>query len=68
MAEQVHHSPEWYTQDRRPTLLGVFWVLATLSTLCTLARLYARFRLVRSPGWDDAVVAFSMVPFSFVIL
>ncbi|KAL9604220.1 MAG: hypothetical protein Q9219_000618 [cf. Caloplaca sp. 3 TL-2023] len=32
MAEQAHHSPEWLAQDRRPTLLGVFWALAAVAT------------------------------------
>ncbi|KAL9004182.1 MAG: hypothetical protein Q9188_002997 [Gyalolechia gomerana] len=54
--EQDHHSAEYLAEDRRPTLLGVFWVLAALATACTTARLYTRLRLVKSPGWDDALI------------
>lgn len=59
--EHIQHSPEFLAEDRRPTILGVFWVLSAIATTCTFARLYTRFRLIRAPGWDDAVVGFSML-------
>lgn len=59
MAEQNYFPPEYYAQDRRLILLAVFQVLTVLSISGTAARLYIRFRLVKSPGWHEAVVGFS---------
>ena len=48
-------------EDRAPTILGVFASLTTVSILCVVARLYTRFRLLRAPGADDAVILISIV-------
>ncbi|KAF7167865.1 hypothetical protein CNMCM6106_003259 [Aspergillus hiratsukae] len=37
-------------------ILGVTTALLVLSTLTVILRLYTRFMIVRTPGWDDALI------------
>ncbi|RLM00667.1 hypothetical protein CFD26_108692 [Aspergillus turcosus] len=42
---------------RHSRILGVTTALLVLSTLTVILRLYTRFMIVRTPGWDDALIA-----------
>ncbi|KAJ5339261.1 hypothetical protein N7541_011209 [Penicillium brevicompactum] len=42
-------------QSRAPTVKGVMWVMATVSLIFVLMRLYVRFYLRRVFGWDDGI-------------
>ena len=61
MAESAGPPPVGGDQTRAPTIIGVYCALTTLSLGCVAARLYTRFRLLRSPGKDDVVIMISMV-------
>ncbi len=61
MAEFAGPAPIGGDATRAPTIIGVYCAMTSLSILCTAARLYTRFRLVRSPGMDDAVIVLSLV-------
>ena len=61
MAEAAGPAPIGGDQTRAPMIIGVYSALTSLSILCVAARLYTRFRLIRSPGTDDAVIVLSMV-------
>lgn len=70
MAEATGPAPVGGDQTRAPMIIGVYSAMTGLSILCVAARLYTRFRLIRSPGMDDAVIVLSMciIFTSFVLL
>ncbi|KAH8885484.1 hypothetical protein GQ53DRAFT_695932, partial [Thozetella sp. PMI_491] len=43
-------------QNHKSSIQGITIAALILSGLCVLARLYTRIRIVRAPGWDDALV------------
>ncbi|KAK3321791.1 hypothetical protein B0H66DRAFT_180863 [Apodospora peruviana] len=47
--------------NRRETILGLCISFLTLSWLCVGFRLYARFKIIYSPGWDDLFVVLSLL-------
>lgn len=61
MAEVAGPAPEGGDETRAPTMIGVYSAMTGLAMLCVAARLYTRFRLLRSPGKDDVVIVLSMV-------
>jgi len=68
MAEAAGLPPAGGDETRAPTIIGVYCTLTTISIACVAARLYTRFRLLRSPGPDDAVIVVSMVSISDIRL
>lgn len=42
-------------------ILGITTALLVLSTLTVALRLYTRFGIVRTPGWDDALIVAAVV-------
>ena len=61
MADSLGPPPAGGDVSRAPTLLGVYGTLSGICVLCTVARLYARFRLLRTIGVDDIVIIVSTV-------
>lgn len=61
MAEANGSPPPGGDETRAPTIIGVYSTMTAVSLTCVAARLYTRLRLLRSPGWDDAVIVISMV-------
>ncbi|KAK3939409.1 hypothetical protein QBC46DRAFT_342628 [Diplogelasinospora grovesii] len=61
MASSPFYDPEVYAEpqpwaNRPSTILGITITFMILSGLSVLSRLYVRFKVVRSPGWDDLFV------------
>ena len=50
MAEAAGLPPAGGDETRAPTIIGVYCTLTAISIACVAARLYTRFRLLRSPG------------------
>lgn len=65
MAEAALSPPVGGDKTRAPTIIGLYSALTSVSLACVAARLYTRFRLLRSPGLDDAVILISMVSTAF---
>lgn len=61
MADTFERAPIEGDVNRAPTLVGGFGAMTTLSISCVAARIYTRFRLLRMPAMDDAVILFSIV-------
>lgn len=53
--------PMRHAENKAPTIIGVFAAMTALSILCAAARIYTRFRLLRTPGMDDLVIVLSVV-------
>ncbi|KAK4442804.1 hypothetical protein QBC34DRAFT_418128 [Podospora aff. communis PSN243] len=47
--------------NQRPAAMGLTISFTVLAWLCTLFRLYVRFRIVRSPWWDDLFVMLALM-------
>lgn len=54
-------------QSRAPTVKGVMWVMATVSLIFVLMRLYVRFYLRRVFGWDDGIAIAAIVRVSLFL-
>lgn len=39
----------------------VAWVGGGVSTICVVLRIYSRIYIIQRPGWDDAIVGFTML-------
>ncbi|ROW11336.1 hypothetical protein VMCG_01224 [Cytospora schulzeri] len=50
-------------EDRGPTMLGVFWAMAAVSTIMVSLRIYARHQ-IRGLGWDDLTILMAQVFFT----
>ena len=61
MASPHELLPMGHAGNRAPTIIGVFAAMTALSILCVAARIYTRFRLLRTPGMDDLVIILSVV-------
>lgn len=63
----VSYLPAWLPTEPHFSLVSASFVLIfltipqILSWICALLRLYTRFLIVRSPGWDDVFVILSLV-------
>ena len=67
MAETGGQAPPGGDETRAPIIIGVLCGMTTLSLASGGVRLYTRFRLLRSPGWDDAVIVLSLVWIVFLV-
>lgn len=47
--------------NRKSAILGVVISFTTASWICALFRFYTRFRIIKSPWWDDFFVLLSSV-------
>lgn len=47
--------------NRKEAILGVVVSFSIVSWLCALFRFYTRFRIMKSPWWDDLFVLLSSV-------
>ncbi|KAM7216783.1 hypothetical protein V8F06_007893 [Rhypophila decipiens] len=47
--------------NRRETILGLCISFLIVSWVCVGFRLYARFHVIKSPGWDDLFVVLSLI-------
>lgn len=61
MASPHELLPMRHAGNRAPTIIGMFAAMTALSILCAAARIYTRFRLLRTPGMDDLVIILSVV-------
>lgn len=55
------HSAEYLSQTKGPKIIGVFWVMAGLTLVMVVSRLYIRAGVLRNMGSDDWLIAASMV-------
>ena len=61
MSDSLGPPPKGGDVNRAPLMLGVTGALGLVSVSCAAARLYTRIRLLRAPGFDDAVILFCAV-------
>lgn len=47
--------------NQQPTAMGLTISITVLAWLCSLFRLYVRFRIVRAPWWDDLFVMLALM-------
>ncbi|MCJ1394984.1 hypothetical protein MMC18_007865 [Xylographa bjoerkii] len=47
--------------NKGPVILASIWTLTSVALITVVARLYGRFKLTRSAGWDDFFIVISMV-------
>jgi len=47
--------------NQRPAALGLTISFTVLAWLCSLFRLYVRFKVVRAPWWDDLFVMLALM-------
>ena len=47
--------------DFGPILNGVMWFQVILSSIFIVLRIYTRYYLIRSLGWDDLMMVFNLV-------
>lgn len=48
-------------QNHKSSILAISIAAMSLSALCVITRLYIRFRVIRSPGWDDLFVGLYLI-------
>lgn len=56
-------TPEFLAQDRRPQARIGIGIVTALSGIIVLIRVYARWFMIRSFGWDDGLICIAMVCF-----
>lgn len=47
--------------NRKEVILGIVIAFNIVTWMCALGRFYVRFRVIKSPWWDDLFVLFSNV-------
>jgi hypothetical protein len=47
--------------DFGPVLNGVMWFQVTISSVFIVLRIYTRYYLIRSLGWDDLMMVVNLV-------
>ena len=47
--------------DFGPVLNGVMWFQVIISSVFIILRIYTRYYLIRSLGWDDLMMVFNLV-------
>lgn len=47
--------------NRKEAILGIVIAFNIMTWICALGRFYVRFRVIKSPWWDDLFVLFSSV-------
>lgn len=47
--------------DLGPVLNGVMWMQVVLSSVFIVLRIYTRYYLIRSLGWDDFMMVINLV-------
>ncbi|KAK3361802.1 hypothetical protein B0T24DRAFT_96075 [Lasiosphaeria ovina] len=47
--------------NKKETILGLIITFLALAWICVSIRLYTRFRVIKSPGWDDLFVFLSLM-------
>ena len=61
-------TPEFLAQDRRPEARIGLGVVTALSGVVVLIRVYARWFMIRSFGWDDGLICIAMVGYYIAAL
>ena len=51
-------------QDFAPIINGVMWTQVVVGTIFVALRMYTRYFLIRSIGWDDLLMILNLVGYS----